>query len=140
MAASRIKGITIERLANLYDPSDGFTIYIPDDDKEKEKRALAGDIHFLVDSKYTDIMRKAGIDVKWSDDIYWGCERKLCPEKYGTDDNLVSFAEYESIVKSCYEEAFYCAVQRVFELNFEIHSLRVCSLTLGKKREYFQLS
>lgn len=62
MAASRIKGITIERLANLYDPSDGFTIYIPDDDKEKEKRALAGEIHFLVDSKYTDIMRKAGID------------------------------------------------------------------------------
>ena len=32
------------------------------DDKEKEKRALAGEIHFLVDSKYTDIMRKAGID------------------------------------------------------------------------------
>ena len=131
MAASRIKGITIERLANLYDPSDGFTIYIPDDDKETEKRALAGDIHFLVDSKYTDIMRKAGIDVKWSDDIYWGCERKLCPEKYGTDDNLVSFAEYESIVKSCYEEAFYCAVQRVFELNFEIHSLRVSCAVLG---------
>ncbi|MBQ8031377.1 MAG: hypothetical protein IJ260_07605 [Butyrivibrio sp.] len=44
--------------------SDSFTIYIPDDDKEKEKCALAGEIHFLTDSKYTDVLKKAGIDVK----------------------------------------------------------------------------
>ena len=107
------------RLANHYDPRGMFTIFIPDDEKEVKKFWMSTDIHSEVNDKYREIMREAGIETDFRNDIYWGCEIELCPEKYTEDNRLVTFEEYESIVKDCYEELNRPKVPEVFELEFE---------------------
>jgi len=114
------------RIADIYDPSDTFSIKFANTEEDHRKYWIASELHTLYYNYYIELLKENGIDVYKIDGFrYWipwsGCEKEIEPEKYSDDNLLISAEQIVGILSELYPKAYKKATapKPIAELKFE---------------------